>query len=79
MDTEQKTRNHVSYVFSKEMILKKLLREGIISDSEFEWYDQMLYDRYQMDASTGCPRPVSLSAVQDNEKKYKMKSHLQKY
>lgn len=66
MDAEQKTRNHVSYIFSKETILKKLLQDGIISDSEFERYDQMLYDRYQMDASTGCPRPVSLSEAQDS-------------
>lgn len=51
MDAEQKTRNHVSYIFSKETILKKLLQDGIISDSEFKRYDQMLYDRYQMDAS----------------------------
>lgn len=66
MDAEQKTRNHVSYIFSKETILRELLREGIISDSEFERYDQMLYDRYQMDASTGCPRPVSLPATQNS-------------
>ena len=66
MDAEQKTRNHVSYIFSKETILKELLRDGIISDSEFERYDQMLYDRYQMDASTGCPRPVSLPATQNS-------------
>lgn len=66
MDAEQKTRNQVSYVFSKEMILKKLLQEGIISDLEFERYDQMLYDRYQMDASTGCPRPMNWSATQNS-------------
>lgn len=66
MDAKQKTRNHVSYIFSKETILKKLLQDGIISDSEFERYDQMLYDRYQMDASTGCPQPVSLSEAQDS-------------
>lgn len=66
MDAEQKTRNHVSYIFSKETILRELLREGIISDSEFERYDQMLYDRYQMDASTGCPYPVSLLATQNS-------------
>lgn len=60
MDMEQRARNQVSYVFSKEVILKKLLQEGVISDLEFKRYNQLLYDRYQMDASTGIPRPISL-------------------
>lgn len=64
MEPEQKARNQVSYVFSKEVILEKLLREGVISDSEYNRYDQLLYDRYQMDASTGIPRP-NCSAVSE--------------
>ncbi|WP_353889177.1 SHOCT domain-containing protein, partial [Bacteroides acidifaciens] len=40
----------VSNFFSKEVILKNLLQEGLISDLEYERYDQLLYDRYQMDA-----------------------------
>ena len=46
MDAEQTTQNHVSYIFSKEVILKGLLEQGTISESDFERYDQMLYDRY---------------------------------
>lgn len=57
MDEERKARNHVSYVFSKEVILKDLLQEGLITDSEFERYDQLLYDRYQMSTDMGIPRP----------------------
>ncbi len=57
MDEDQKARDHVSYVFSKEVILKNLLQEGLITDSEFERYDQLLYDRYQMSMDTGIPRP----------------------
>lgn len=69
MDTTQMARNQVSYIFSREVILKKLLQEGIISDSEFDLYNQLLYDRYQMDASTGIPRPGSLTIpeAQDQE------------
>lgn len=67
MDAEQKTKNQVSYVFSKEVILKNLLEEGLISDLEFERYDQMLYDRYQMDATTGIPRPNSLTIPDGTE------------
>ena len=58
MDAEQKVRNRVSYIFSKEVILKDLLRQGILQDREFERYDEMLYDRYQLDANTGIPRPT---------------------
>lgn len=67
MDTEQQSKNQVSYVFSREVILKKLLQEGIISDLEFEHYNQLLYDRYQMDASTGIPRPVSLITSENQD------------
>ncbi len=67
MDAEQKARNQVSYVFSKEVILKNLLQEGLISDLEFERYDQMLYDRYQMDATTGIPHPNSLAVSDETE------------
>ena len=45
MDAGQTTQNHVSYIFSKEVILKGLLEQGTISESDFERYDQMLYDR----------------------------------
>lgn len=62
MATQKVTQNHVSYVFSKEIILKSLLEKGIISDSDFDRYDQMLYDRYHMDTDLGLPRPV----VQNN-------------
>ena len=58
MDTEKMTKNHVSYIYSKEIILKKLLQQGIISNQDFERYDQMLYDRYHIDSSLGTPRPM---------------------
>lgn len=58
IDEEQQAKNQVSYVFSREVILKDLRRQGIISDFEFERYDQMLYDRYQLDSSMGIPRPT---------------------
>lgn len=61
MSEEQRTKNQVSYVFSKEVILKELLQQGIISDLEFERYDEMLYNRYQMDGDMGIPRPASLA------------------
>jgi len=70
MAAEQKVRNQVSYVFSKEVILKKLIQQGIISNLEFERYDQMLYDRYQMDAGTGIPRPESLPTSEQSESSY---------
>ena len=50
MSAEEMAKNQVSYIFSKEVILKNLLQEGLISDLEYERYDQLLYDRYQMDA-----------------------------
>lgn len=67
MNAEQKAKNQVSYVFSKDVILKNLLQEGLISDLEFERYNQMLYDRYQMDATTGIPRPNSLMISDETE------------
>jgi len=70
MNAGQKARNQVSYVFSKDVILKNLLQEGLISDLEFERYDQMLYDRYQMDATTGIPRPNSLVISDETEQLY---------
>lgn len=65
MDAEQKARNQVSYVFSKEVILKNLLREGLISDVEFERYDQLLYNRYQINATAGilCPNNSVVSEI----------------
>lgn len=60
MNQEQRTKNQVSYIFSKEVILKGLLQQGIISDLEFARYDEMLYDRYQLDADSGIPRPLTL-------------------
>ena len=44
MDAEKVTKNHVSYIYSKEIILKNLLQQGIISNQDFDRYDQMLYD-----------------------------------
>ena len=70
MDAEQKARNQVSYIFSKEIILKKLLQEGLISDLEFERYDQLLYDRYQMDSATGIPRPNRLAVSEELEQSH---------
>ena len=58
MDAEKVTKNHVSYIYSKEIILKNLLQQGIISNQDFERYDQMLYDRYHMDSSLGISRPI---------------------
>ena len=61
MDAVQKTQNHVSYIFSKEVILKNLKEQGVISDSDFERYNQMLYDRYHIDIDLGMPRPIAES------------------
>lgn len=58
MDAEKVTKNHVSYIYSKEIILKNLLQQGIISSQDFDRYDQMLYDRYHMDSSLGISRPI---------------------
>ena len=58
MDAEKVTKNHVTYIYSKEIILKNLLQQGIISNQDFERYDQMLYDRYHMDSSLGISRPI---------------------
>ena len=58
MDAEKVTKNHVSYIYSKEIILKNLLQQGISSNQDFDRYDQMLYDRYHMDSSLGISRPI---------------------
>ena len=58
MDAEKVTKNHVSYIYSKEIILKNLLQQGIISNQDFDRYDQMLYDRYHIDSSLGISRPI---------------------
>jgi len=58
MDAEKVTKNHVSYIYSKEILLKNLLQQGIISNQDFDRYDQMLYDRYHMDSSLGISRPI---------------------
>lgn len=65
MDAEKSTRNHVSYVFSKEVILKDLLEQGIISQTEFERYDQLLYDRYHLDEGLSVPRPAVSTPMPD--------------
>ena len=67
MSAEEMAKNQVSYIFSKEVILKNLLQEGLISDLEYERYDQLLYARYQMDAATGIPRPNSLAVLEEFE------------
>lgn len=58
MDSSKTTQNYVSYIYSKEVILKSLLEKGIITDDAFSRYDQILYDRYHIDASLGIPRPI---------------------
>ena len=58
MGAEKVTKNHVSYIYSKEIILKNLLQQGIISNQDFDRYDQMLYDRYHMDSCLGISRPI---------------------
>ncbi len=58
MSEEQRTKNQVSYIFSKEVILRDLLQQGIISDLEFARYDEMLYDRYHLNTDMGIPRPA---------------------
>ena len=58
MDAEKVTKNHDSYIYSKEIILKNLLQQGIISNQDFDRYDQMLYDRYHMDSCLGISRPI---------------------
>lgn len=58
LGASKKTQNYVSYIYSKEVILKSLLEKGIIGDDAFSRYDQILYDRYHIDASLGVPRPI---------------------
>lgn len=70
MSAEEMAKNQVSYIFSKEVILKSLLQEGLISDLEYERYDQLLYDRYQIDSATEIPQPNSLGAMGELEQSY---------
>ena len=70
MSVEEMVKNQVSYIFSKEVILKNLLQEGLISDLEYERYDQLLYDRYQMDAATEIPKPNSLLTLGEFEQSH---------
>ena len=58
LDASKTTQNYVSYIYSKEVILKSLLEKGIIGDDAFSRYDQILYDRYHINASLGVPRPI---------------------
>ena len=58
MDTVSTTKDQVSYVYSKEVILKRLLENGQITGAEFERYDRLLYDRYHIDERLGVPRPI---------------------
>ncbi len=67
MDVEKSTRKHVSYVFSREVILKDLLQQGIISQTEFERYDQLLYDRYHLDEGLVVPRPIISAPIPNVE------------
>lgn len=46
------------------------MHQGVISDLEFAWYDEMLYDRYQLDAETGIPRPASPSISEQPEQPF---------
>lgn len=63
MDVEKLTKNHVSYIFSKEVILKDLLQRDIISQMEFEQYDQLLYDRYHLEENPIVPRPMISASI----------------
>ena len=59
MDKQAVTKNQASYLFSKEVILKQLLESGIITDADFQRYDQMLYDRYHINGSLKILRPIA--------------------
>lgn len=67
MDLSRVTQSHVSYVFSKNVILKGLLEQGTISRADFDRYDQMLYDRYHIDSSLQIPRPIVPDIATDVE------------
>ena len=66
MDQEATTKNQVSYVFSREVILKELLENGIITEAEYQRYDQILYDRYHIDGQLKLARPVAKDVVPEN-------------
>lgn len=71
MDTASTTKDHVSYVYSREVILKRLLETEQITRTEFERYNRLLYDRYHIDGQLGVPRPIadqSDSITTPNEK-----------
>lgn len=67
MDMSTTTKNHVSYVFSRNVILKGLLDKGVITDYDFERYDQMLYDRYHMNIRLSEPRPMVRAQTGEKE------------
>ena len=66
MDQEATTKNQVSYVFSREVILKELLENGIITEADYQRYDQILYDRYHIDGQLKLARPVVKDVVPEN-------------
>lgn len=59
MDTAGTTKDHISYLYSKEVILTRLLETGQITRAEFERYDRLLYDRYHIDGKLDVPRPIA--------------------
>lgn len=66
MDQKATTKNQVSYVFSREVILKELLENGIITEADYQRYDQILYDRYHIDGQLKLARPVVKDVVPEN-------------
>ena len=66
MDQEATTKNQVSYVFSREVILKELLENGIITEADYQRYDQILYDRYHIDGQLKLARPVVKDVVPES-------------
>lgn len=58
MNNGNKTKNHVSYLFSKEVILKDLLEKGVITQIDYDRYDQLLFDRYNISENMKVIRPV---------------------
>lgn len=66
MDQETTTKNQVSYVFSRDVILKELLENGVITEWDYQRYDQILYDRYHIDGQLKLVRPVVKEVVPEN-------------
>lgn len=66
MDQETTTKNQVSYVFSRDVILKELLENGVITEGDYQRYDQILYDRYHIDGQLKLVRPVVKEVVPAN-------------